>query len=174
MRAGEMPRAARYSWSPRHGCAEREIVFARAALVGMTFDRERIAIVLLQPAGLLVERRLSGGRELDRVGFEEDAIADIDDEILRAARSGIFAGAGKTAILGRVLGAGGNGEDRHQRTSEPQRPPLRRKCHPGTPLPPRPAPVVGPDWLSEGLINLDRRFRRSVAFELLPRWLTAP
>jgi hypothetical protein len=27
--------------------------------------------------------------------------------------------------------------------------------------------VLGADWLSEGSINLDRRFRRSVAFELL-------
>ena len=44
--------------------AEREIVFARAALVGVAFDGEGVAIVLVEPRRLLVERRLRGRREV--------------------------------------------------------------------------------------------------------------
>src|SRR3954464_5252028 len=37
--------------------AERDVVFARAALVGVALDREGIAIVLAEPLRLLFERR---------------------------------------------------------------------------------------------------------------------
>ena len=77
--------------------AEREIIFARAALVGMAFDREGVAAILLQPARLLVERGLRGRVQFRRVGFEEDAVADVDDEILRAARRGIASPAATAA-----------------------------------------------------------------------------
>src|SRR5437588_10146610 len=121
--------------------AERKIVFARAALIGMAFDREGISIVLLQPARLFVERRLSGWREFDGIAVEKYAVADIDNEILLAARGGITrACTGKAAILGGVLRAGGDGKDRNQRTCEPQCPRLCRKLHPGTPRPTRPDP----------------------------------
>src|SRR5262244_3938025 len=36
--------------------AERDVVLARAALVGMTFDGEGVLVVVLQPLRLLVER----------------------------------------------------------------------------------------------------------------------
>src|SRR5580658_519596 len=36
--------------------AERDIVFTRAAFVGVTFDREGIAVVVAEPLRLLVER----------------------------------------------------------------------------------------------------------------------
>ena len=41
--------------------AERNVVFAGAALVGMAFDGEGIAVVLLQPLRLLVEGRMACG-----------------------------------------------------------------------------------------------------------------
>src|SRR5262249_20126885 len=37
-------------------CAECDVVFARAPLVGVTLDREAIPVVELQPLRLLVER----------------------------------------------------------------------------------------------------------------------
>src|SRR4029079_10977588 len=72
----------------RAGGAERDVVFARAALVGVAFDREGVVAVLLQPLRLLVERGARGRREFGGIGFEEDAVADVDDEILLAAWRG--------------------------------------------------------------------------------------
>jgi hypothetical protein len=65
--------------------AERDIIFTRAALVGMAFDRESVAIVIGQPLRLLVERRARLIGQLGRVGFEENAVTDIDDKVLLAA-----------------------------------------------------------------------------------------
>src|SRR5262249_3484437 len=87
---------------------------ARAALVGMAFDREGVAVVVLQPLRLLVEGGARLRRQFARIGLEEDAIADIDDEVLGTAGNG---GAG-TAQAGlpciRVVGASRQPDDRHQ------------------------------------------------------------
>ena len=65
--------------------AERDVVFARAALVGMALDREGIAVVAAEPLRLLVEGRDRLRGQLREVRLEEHAVADIDDEVLRAA-----------------------------------------------------------------------------------------
>src|ERR1700752_539562 len=52
----------------------------------MAFDRECVAVVIVQPLRLLVERRARLIGQLGRVGFEENAVADIDDKVLLAAR----------------------------------------------------------------------------------------
>ena len=65
--------------------AERDVVFARAALVGMAFDGEGVAVVVVEPLRLLVERRARLIGQLGGIGFEEHAVADIDDEVLLAA-----------------------------------------------------------------------------------------
>ena len=52
----------------------------------MTFDRDRIVRVALQPLSLLVERCLRVGTDRSGVRIEEDAVADIDREVLRRAR----------------------------------------------------------------------------------------
>jgi hypothetical protein len=51
----------------------------------MAFDRESVAIVIGQPLRLLVERRARLIGQLGRVGFEENAVTDIDDKVLLAA-----------------------------------------------------------------------------------------
>src|SRR5581483_4369584 len=83
--------------------AERDVVLARAALVGVAFDGEVVAVVVAEPLRLLVERgaRLLG--ELRRIGFEENAIADVNDEILLAARCG--SSAHRRRLVSLVLGA---------------------------------------------------------------------
>ena len=68
--------------------AERDVVFARTALVGMALDGEGVAVVLIEPLRLLVERRPRLLRQFRRIGLEEHAVADIDDEILLAAGRG--------------------------------------------------------------------------------------
>src|SRR5262245_2113854 len=71
----------------RTTCAERDIVFARPTLVGVSLDRElRILTVVGEPLRLLVKSRARLRRQFGRIGFEEDAVADIDDEVLLAAR----------------------------------------------------------------------------------------
>src|SRR5207253_4042441 len=72
--------------------AERNVVFAGAALVGVAFDREGVIAVLLQPLRLLVERAARLHREFGGIGLEEDAVADVNDEVLLAAGRG---GAGR-------------------------------------------------------------------------------
>ncbi len=86
MRAAEMPLEIRYSRTVFGAAgAERKIVFARAALVGMAFDGEGIVVVAVEPLRLLVERRARLIGQIRGIGVEEDAIADIDGEILLAA-----------------------------------------------------------------------------------------
>ena len=48
--------------------AQGDVVFARAALVGMPFDREGVVAVLLQPLRLLVERAARRPREFGGIG----------------------------------------------------------------------------------------------------------
>jgi hypothetical protein len=52
----------------------------------MAFDREGVLAVAGQPLRLLVERLATLGREIGLIGLEEDAVADIDDKVLLAAR----------------------------------------------------------------------------------------
>src|SRR5216684_8747963 len=66
--------------------AKRNIVFAGAALVRMAFNGEGIAVVGLQPARLLLQGRDRLRRQIGLVALEEHAVADIDHEILLAAR----------------------------------------------------------------------------------------
>jgi hypothetical protein len=72
---------------------ERNVVFARTALVGMTFDRDRVLRILLQPVGLLDERLRCFRRQLNRIRREVDDIADVLREVsLRSwSRCSIFA-----------------------------------------------------------------------------------
>src|SRR5262244_333788 len=62
--------------------AERQVVLARAALVAMALDRDRVLPVLLQPRRLLLERVLRIGADLIAVVVEEHAVADADLELL--------------------------------------------------------------------------------------------
>jgi hypothetical protein len=68
--------------------AQRNVVFTCAALVGMAFDGEDVLVVVLQPLCLLLQRcdRLRG--QFRRIGFEEDPVAHIDNEVLLASRRG--------------------------------------------------------------------------------------
>ena len=65
--------------------AERDVVFAGAALVGVALDGEGVAVIVAEPLRLLVERSAGLLGELRGIGLEEHAVADIDDEILLAA-----------------------------------------------------------------------------------------
>ena len=89
--------------------AEGEIIFARAALVRMAFDREGVAIVLIEPSGLLVERRLGGRGEIRLIGVEEDAVADRLVEFLDAARA-CCAIARSEVVVGVVVRASAKGQ----------------------------------------------------------------
>ena len=66
--------------------AEGEIVFTRAALVGVALDGDRVARIERQPLSLTAEDCLGLGIERGRVGVEEHAVADVDHEVLGAAR----------------------------------------------------------------------------------------
>src|SRR5215207_4613024 len=52
---GDAPRSKIVAHHLGAAAAEREVVFARAALVGVALDQERVARVARQPLGLLVE-----------------------------------------------------------------------------------------------------------------------
>ena len=99
--AGNAARDQIFAHGLRAARAERDVVFAGAALVGMAFDGEGVTCVLIEPLRLLVERRPRLLGKLRGIGVEEHAIADIDDEILLAAGRG---GAGHRRRFG-VLGA---------------------------------------------------------------------
>src|SRR5690606_8839976 len=73
----------------RSSCAastKRQVVFAGTAFVGMTLDGDRVLGVTVQPLGLTGKRLLRVGADQRRVGIEEDAVTNIDREVLR--RSG--------------------------------------------------------------------------------------
>src|SRR6202171_2866470 len=82
--------------------AERDVVFAGAALVGVALDGEGVAVVVVEPLRLLVERSAGLLGELRGIGLEEHAVADIDDEILLAAGS-----RGRAGLVDLRLGAAG-------------------------------------------------------------------
>src|SRR5262245_32606738 len=71
----------------RHGPlrTEREVVFARAALIGVAFDRDPILRILAEPIGLIGEDPLGLAGQGRAVHLEAHHVADIDGEIpLRA------------------------------------------------------------------------------------------
>src|SRR6186713_232212 len=83
-------------------CAERDVVFAGAALVRMAFDGEGIAVVGLQPLRLLLQRGDCLRAQFGLVALEEYAVADIDHEILltpRGCRAG-HRSVGTDVVLG--------------------------------------------------------------------------
>src|SRR5690606_24146222 len=90
--------------------AERDVVFARAALVGVAFDDEGVLTVAGQPLRLLVERLAARLRQFGLIRLEEDAVADIDDEVLLAARGRSRAGSAIGAVGSALVGAGRDGQ----------------------------------------------------------------
>src|SRR5690606_23026929 len=89
--------------------AQGQVVFARAALVGVAFDADGHLRVAGQPGGLGGQPRLGLGTHRIRVQVEVDAVADVDDEVLfRARRGGADVAAGdRGARRGRILRPGG-------------------------------------------------------------------
>ena len=81
----------------------------------MAFDGEGVLVVDLQPLRLLLQRRDRLRRKLRRIGFEEDAVADIDHEILLTAGRRTAAG---LRIVGSVR-ASGRGKRQRQNGREP-------------------------------------------------------
>jgi hypothetical protein len=113
MRLGSIPIGAAF--------AQRDIVIARAALVGVTFQRDADGRVALKPLGLAAQRRLVLRIDIILVEVEEDAVGrHAGDEIfLRSgndARAAVIARVGARAFgSGRQLGrrlfrAGANSE----------------------------------------------------------------
>src|SRR5208282_66623 len=88
--------------------AEREVVFARAAVVAMAFDRDFHVLIFLEPGCLALKRLLAFRLDVRLVEVEEDAIADVLDEILARTRRGVAA-RGRRALTG---GAGGKQQHR--------------------------------------------------------------
>ena len=66
--------------------AERQVVFARAALVAVTLDSDGVVAILAEPRRLAVQGILCIGTDLIAVVIEEDAIADVNLKILDRAR----------------------------------------------------------------------------------------
>ena len=108
MRFAGIPRETKKACTARGAAgAERNVVFTRAALVGMALDDEGILRISLQPLDLAVERADGFLGEVGGIGQEEDAVADIDGEILRAAGRRRAAGYRQIgAAIGPRLGAG--------------------------------------------------------------------
>ncbi len=61
--------------------AEADVVFPRAALVGVALDRDGVLGILLQPARLIGERLLGFRRQVDLISGEVHDIADVGGEI---------------------------------------------------------------------------------------------
>jgi hypothetical protein len=80
----------------------------------MAFDGEGVLVVDLQPLRLLLQRRDRLRRKLRRIGFEENAVADIDHEILLTAGRRAAAG---LRIIGPVR-ASGRGKRQRQNAGE--------------------------------------------------------
>jgi len=83
---------------------EREVVFARSAFVGVAFDGDAVIAVLVQPLCLAGKRLLGVGADDGRIRIEEDAVADIDGEVLAGPRRRRDARTG-TAIEAEIGGA---------------------------------------------------------------------
>jgi len=62
--------------------AQRQVVFARAALVAMALDRDRVLAILLQPRRLLFQRILGIRADLVSLVLLENTVADADLELL--------------------------------------------------------------------------------------------
>src|SRR5262249_20272495 len=140
-------------------------VFARATLVGVAFDREGIAIVVVEPLRLLVERRPRLIGKLRRIGVEENTVADIHHKVLLAAR---HRGTGQSALLV-LFGAAGDRERCQDRCNEFGAAKNTDDFHSGALHIPRvrararrtqlsPVGLAAPS-LSEGSVNLDRTLR---------------
>jgi len=72
----------------------------------VAFDGElTVLAIVAEPLRLLVERGARLRRQLGRVGFEEYAVADIDHEVLLAARRR-HAGGVRLGVVARLIGAG--------------------------------------------------------------------
>src|SRR6516164_9794982 len=151
--------------------AERDVVFARAALVGVAIDRKGVTVVIAQPLRLFVARRARLIGELGRVSFKENAIPDIDDKILLAAR---HRSTGERRLVG-LLGATGDRKGRQNSGSEAEPAKIDAKhgrdVHSGAlhkfrksgaEVPDRSSHtgLAGPS-LSEGSVNLDGRLQRT-------------
>src|SRR5437763_8577475 len=127
----------------------------------MALDREAVAVVRLQPLGLLLERAARLRRELGRIRLEEHPVADIDDKILLASWRAGRSHAG--LVLRRTARASGKRQACQQRHNEPRIP-----QHPGHPghsgdslvNPARTISRSSRASLSEGSVNLDGALRR--------------
>ncbi len=82
---------------------QRNIVFARAAFVGMAFNRDRVLRILLQPLRLLGQGLLRFGRQIRAIRREVDDVADGGGKVLGAA--GCAARVGPFAAVAPVLAA---------------------------------------------------------------------
>src|SRR5689334_8236446 len=80
----------------------------------MAFDRESIAVVIVQPLRLLVEGCSRLLRQLGRIGLEKHAVADIDDKVLLTSWG---SGARQSSLVG-LLGAARNRKARQDHRSE--------------------------------------------------------
>ncbi len=103
--------------------AKREIVFARAPLVGVTFDGEAIFVVLIKPRRLLVERRLGSRGEIGLISVEENTVADGLIEFLHA--DGIRRAIASGEVVGVVVRAGSHCQAKGERRSQCNRLRLR-------------------------------------------------
>ena len=94
--------------------SQRDVVFPRSPFVGMTFNRNRVLGVLLQPARLICHRLLRFWRQIHAIRREIDQVAGIYGEVPGRAwrRRAILV---VRQIFGpRVVGAGGNTEAEDQ------------------------------------------------------------
>src|SRR6185312_6992561 len=66
--------------------AERQVVFARAALVAIAFNENAHVLVAAQPCGLALKNGARFWRQIEAVIAEEDAITDRDAELFRGTR----------------------------------------------------------------------------------------